>query len=561
MKLFNVIETTFENYDNTVRTYLSKVFDNLGLQYTHSQIFGVIFDGMKGIMQNIMFYIEDAFTEQNIFNASRKQSIYSLAKISGFEPFYGSASRGILLAELKVNNGLDNTTSNIYINNHSTVVNKKTGMTYSIILPTDYYVFSISDPLVKYEINIIQGTFIKNSYIAKGYELEAIHVNNLELFDREYIKVCVNGEEYEQVSSFYDMTENGKEYLLSIGYDNMFDVIFGNDIYGKKLTEGDVIEVEYLKHQGQLGNIKVDEISDFSFTSYSTDTLGNSINPNNFINLSISTSVSGGNNSDSIEFIRDMIGNNSRSLVYASEDNIKLFLKRFSFVGYNNIFVSQKNNKIYILAIQNIQNTLIKKDLNEYLNLSDDDLMMTKDQKNMIQTTLENSNRLLSGYSIEFINPIFRKYAIICYVKPANNYNKSVIKELISTTILNYFINLNASKKIISKSELIQLILDADKDKNIEILELTFISEYNEQAYANNSYDNYDDLLDNYILNIQKNKYNINLHLGLDDFGNIALYTNVEIPRLYKYVTYYPNKENDNQSTNIKISGIEINFI
>ena len=76
MKLFSIMDTAFSNFDDTVRTYLQKTFNDLGLNYTHNQIFGVIFDGMKGIMQNLMFYIEDAFTEQNIFTAQRKKRAY-----------------------------------------------------------------------------------------------------------------------------------------------------------------------------------------------------------------------------------------------------------------------------------------------------------------------------------------------------------------------------------------------------------------------------------------------------------------------------------------------------
>ena len=54
MKLFKIIQTSFDNFDKSVRDYLSKTFKNLGLEYTHNQIFGVIFDGIKGIMQNVM---------------------------------------------------------------------------------------------------------------------------------------------------------------------------------------------------------------------------------------------------------------------------------------------------------------------------------------------------------------------------------------------------------------------------------------------------------------------------------------------------------------------------
>lgn len=62
MKLFKLMDTVFENFDNTVKNYLTKAFNNLGLEYSQTQIFAIIFDGIKGVMQNIMFYIEDALT-------------------------------------------------------------------------------------------------------------------------------------------------------------------------------------------------------------------------------------------------------------------------------------------------------------------------------------------------------------------------------------------------------------------------------------------------------------------------------------------------------------------
>ena len=107
MKLFNIMDTSFEKFDETVRRYLQKTFNNIGLEYTHHQLFGVIFDGVKGVMENMMFYIEDALTEQNIFTATRKKSVYSLAKVSGYEAYYGAASSGTLIGKMQLNNGLN----------------------------------------------------------------------------------------------------------------------------------------------------------------------------------------------------------------------------------------------------------------------------------------------------------------------------------------------------------------------------------------------------------------------------------------------------------------------
>ena len=80
MGLFKLNETTFEQYDSTIKTYLTKTLGAVGQQYSHTQIFNIVFDGIKSIMQNAMFYIEDALTEQNVETAFRKSSLYSLAK-------------------------------------------------------------------------------------------------------------------------------------------------------------------------------------------------------------------------------------------------------------------------------------------------------------------------------------------------------------------------------------------------------------------------------------------------------------------------------------------------
>ena len=96
------MQTSFDDFDNTIRNYLSKTLSSLGIEYTHTQVFGVIFNAIKGIMQNAMFYIEDALTEQNIYTASRKKSIYSLARISGYEPYYGASATGIVNCDVSL---------------------------------------------------------------------------------------------------------------------------------------------------------------------------------------------------------------------------------------------------------------------------------------------------------------------------------------------------------------------------------------------------------------------------------------------------------------------------
>ena len=553
------MDISFDKFDETVRRYLAKTFNNLGLDYTHTQIFGVIYDGIKGIMQNIMFYIEDAFTEQNVFKATRKESVYSLAKLSGYEAYYGAAANGTLIGKLELNNGLASKSTKVYIYNKSTVINKNTFVTYTIILPTSYYIFDVSKPLVSHEFNIIQGTFHRASAIAKGHNLEAIYVYAGELFDRSYIEVNVNGETWTEVGNLYDMTEDGHEYMISIGYENSFDVIFGNGVHGKKLMEGDTITIDYVVHSGSLGNISSIDGYDFVFNDYGTDSLGNNVDINDYMKLSMKNCISGGNNSDTIEFIRNMIGTNSRSSVLVSAENFKLFFKRFSFVGYVNCWVESNSMNISVTCLSNIKNTI--KDIEDYYSMNTEDMKLTSYQKEMIINTLENSNKTFAGLTLNFVDPIIRKFAFICYVKIDNVYNKDTAISSIRKLLGEYFMNLSNEVLFISKSELISMI--TNNVECIQAIDLDIISEYGEQAYFNNYYEKYElNYLNNsYIYQKTKEHYESSVYPGLDGYGNISLNSKMEIPILHGGFNYYPNKKENDKSDMIRIEDIQVYFI
>ena len=554
MKLFKQTETTFDNFDDTVRAYLAKTFNNLGMEYSHSQIFGVIFDGVKGIMQNIMFYIEDALQEQNIYTASRKQSIYSLAKISGYEPYYGSAASGTLSAKVSVTNvaGID---TKLFIDNYCRVRNETTNMVYSIYLSTNNYVFDLNKPLVTHNFTLIQGFFVNNQYVANGESLEVLHISSIELYDRNYLRVKVDGKEWKEVGNLYDMVEDGEQYVLTAGYDNAFDIMFGNGIHGKKHESGQLVQISYLKHAGTAGNILPDENSQFKFLDKGYDTFGNQINLNNYIKLQLSTCVSGGTQSDTIGFIRRMIGYNSRSLVLTSNENFILFFKRFSFVGYVNCWAEQQSMSIIVSCMRNFKRELSS--MTDYYSLKPSDMLLDNRQKQMIQNTLENSNKSFAGLTLKFKDPILRKYAIIAYVKVDNIYNRDITKQLINKYLCEYFIENIENTQFIAKSVLIKLL--HDNIESILSVDLDIISEADQYAKNKGFYETYDlQLVDGSYQYVKTTKlYDGSEQIGLDDFGNIQLNNKFEFPILHGNFDYYF----DDQTSYTKIEPIQIYFI
>lgn len=560
MKLFNLTQTTFDNFDNSINGYLSKILSNLGIQYSDNQIFKVIFNGIKGVFQNIMVYIEDAFTEQNIETAVRKKSVFSLAKLSGYEPYYGTAATGILTASLISNTNLSKEIKKIYVDNHISIQNVYNNMNYILYLQTDRYVFDINNPLVNYEFRIVQGYLNTANYTAQGEELETIHININGMYDKNYIKVYVDNIEWQAVSNMYDMTQDGQEYVISGGFNNELDITFGNNIYGKIPEAGSNIKVEYIVHNGTEGNIINYNDAEFIFAQKGYDYNGNQINLNNYINLKLNNFISGGTNADTINDVRKMVGYNSRSNVLASIDNYTLFLKHFSFIGHFNIWTENNSNTLMISAISNkIKNIT---DISEYKDIKNSDLLLTEEQKSDVISVLKNSNNTFAGIQVKFIDPIIYKYAIVCYVKPEDNYYKSSIETNIQNTVIKYFSQLNYNISFIAKSDILKYIID--HVEHIKSINIEIVSEANEQAFYNGYYYQYSNILNNSQLTYDKTRYNYetNLNLGLDNMGNISIDNNLYLILLHGDILYYSDKNSEISSDSaIRLDPVNVIFI
>ena len=417
---------------------------------------------------------------------------------------------------------------------------------------------------MKHEFKIVQGNWSTFQYAGKGEPLEKISVESTGLFDKDYFHVYVNGEEWRIVSSLYDMSKNSKECILTVGYENVFDIVFGNGLYGKILNYGDTVQIVYLSHLGKVGNIGFNDISNFEFISNGYDSAGNTINLNDYIKLSLNTVISGGTDADSINFVRNMIGYNSRSNVLATEDNFKLFFKRFSFIGHVNCWSTENSMAIYATCISNVIDNISS--IDEYYVLTNkanknEGILLTNDQKLMVINTLKNSNKSFAGLSLKFQDPEIRRFAIFCYIKAKSVYSKQDIEEKVKEELGKYFLNLKDDCKFIPKSDLINICSSCHSD--IESFDVDIISELAEDTYYKGYYYVYEqEYIDGSLDFVSKKKYYESEKTpGLDAFGNISLESNLEIPILGGGFKYYTDKASNNKTASITIEPVNIIWI
>lgn len=537
MRLFNILSTSFENFDETMKSFLNKVFGKEGQEYSKANIFSVVFEGIKGVMQNMMFYIEDAVTEQNVFTATRKKSVYSLAKISGYDPWYGSAATGTVLISSKITNGTGTASSKILIPNYTTLQDKSSGTIYTLMLSNDYIMLDLNLPLTSYDVKFVEGSWRTATAVAEGNAMETLTIAPHGLFDKNYLDVYVNGEKWSATGCVYDMTEDSKEYVVTSNFDGNILLVFGDGVYGRKLSEGDNVSIMFINHNGSGGNMKITDTPELEFKDNIVDSLGNTLDGNELLNITLSNNASGGTDSDSISFVRNMIGYNSRSLVLASEDNFKMFLNRFSFIGAFNIVTYEDSLNLTVVAFSNLLQNI--ESVSDYYTVEEKNLLLSDYQKSVIKKSLSNSNKTFGGVSIQFVDPIIRNYSMCCYIKVDNDYEKYVVKQSISKVIGNYFLNLGTNIQYIAKSDIIKEV--TDNVSNISGFDFDFISEADEIARKNGYW---------YKKELHKTGdttkyvdvrqiYDKTDMIGLDEVGNLRLNTKLEMPLLHKCTMYY----------------------
>ena len=174
---------------------------------------------------------------------------------------------------------------------------------------------------------------------------------------------------------------------------------------------------------------------------------------------------------------------------------------------------------------------------------------------------LKNSNNTFAGVSIKFVDPIIYKYAIICYVKVDDKFYRDLVENDIQENVLDYFSSKQFNITFISKSDIINYILN--NCEHIMALDIEIVSAMNEEAFKNKYYYKYETVINNnqVYYNLKKYNYETDLNLGLDDLGNIKVESNLYLPLLSGNVTYFSDKTSEINNIETKLDVVNIIFL
>ena len=229
-----------------------------------------------------------------------------------------------------------------------------------------------------------------------------------------------------------------------------------------------------------------------------------------------------------------MIGYNSRALVLADPKNYKVFLNRFSFVGYNRTWSDEGSLVVNSIILKNYKQILERG--SDYFNLKMSDLFLSEAQKSSIKNCIANSGQQLAGVTYNIIEPEICKYAVYVYLKMKEvQFDRTSVEQAIRDKVGEFFSDVQ-NDMFIPKSDIISIIKSASD--TIDGVDLYILGEKNEKAIIDKQYIN-----KIHTFNISKGLYDVNEELvyvgegenpgiGFDEYGNIYLDNNDQFPVL-----------------------------
>ena len=260
-----------------------------------------------------------AVNESFLDSATLRENVVSLARNIGYVPRSKRASRAKISFTVDTEGFLDVKS-----------VTLKSGVVCLGVLETGNFIFSIPEDITvpvdnqgiaRFDnISIYEGTFLTKSYVVDNNQPNQRFIIPNSDVDSELIRVFVSdvtNEEYTKFNNIMNVDKNSKIFLMQEIEDEKYEILFGDNIFGRKPISGSSVYISYITTNGKQANGS----ANFTFSGILID--NNSNNITNGISL-ITTNIPSENGDDiekidSIKYIAPRVYSSQYRAVTAND--------------------------------------------------------------------------------------------------------------------------------------------------------------------------------------------------------------------------------------------------
>ena len=253
---FNIVGLDFQEAKDSLKAFLQSQ-DTLKDYNFDGSVLSTVLDVLAYNTHYQAFYANMVANEMFLDSAVLRPSVVSHAKTLGYVPTSRRAAKAVLTVSAP---GASETT---YLSRGSEFIGTDpAGTQYRFVLLDTVYADSV-DAEFK-EIEVYEGTLRRMSYVYDpAKKAGSVLLIPNDKIDTSTIKVRVKASALDNTGiddvwtysdSYIDLTPTSKVFFLQEREAGMYELFFGDDFLGQQPEAGNVVIVEYLETNGDVGN-------------------------------------------------------------------------------------------------------------------------------------------------------------------------------------------------------------------------------------------------------------------------------------------------------------------
>ena len=291
----------FDQIRTSIKDYLRANSNFTDFDFEGSN-FSVLIDTLAYNTYITAFNSNMIVNESFLDSATLRENVVSLARNIGYVPRSRSAAKASVSFEVETSAS----TPTLTLEAGLVCVGAANNTNYIFSIPENITTTVNSGKATFSEIDIYQGTFVRNAFVVDG-SLDQRFILNNSFIDTSTINVYVKGvsdtglgNEYKLVDNILNLNASSEIYLIQEVQDEKYELLFGDGYFGKKLENGSVITSTYIITDGIEGN----GASNFAFSGRFLDSLNNVVVPTNSITITTNNKASNGGDIEAIDSIK-----------------------------------------------------------------------------------------------------------------------------------------------------------------------------------------------------------------------------------------------------------------
>jgi hypothetical protein len=289
----DISELDFENIKGSLKRFLSNQNEFKDYDFEGSSL-SILLDLLAYNTHYLAYNANFVANEMFLDTAQLRSSVASLAKLVGYTP--NSARAPIADLKLVINDG---TGSIITIPAGTKFTSSIDDLTYSFVTVADKTVQPVDGVYTAQSLNVYEGTYVSYNYTYDEQDIDQRFLISSDRVDTTTIKVVIQNSAsdvttnvYTKATSITELNGTSKVFFLQEAEDGQYEIYFGDGVIGKKLDDGNIINVSYVVTNKTEAN---------GATAF---TLAGSISGFTDITVTVNSSAQGGAEPESLQSIK-----------------------------------------------------------------------------------------------------------------------------------------------------------------------------------------------------------------------------------------------------------------